>query len=240
MRRQFIFRPVLTATALGAFLFLLALGTWQLKRLEWKRSLITKVETRINQPPAPVDEIMRRARSGEDMEYTPVFADGVFSDEGAARVFGSYEGAPGFFAFSPMEIESGAALYVNRGFVPLNLSESARETAETPPAERLRVTGYFRMSETAKGPSAWLGLNQQSADGYWFVRNPEKMAAGAGAAAVAPYYIDSFANEQGQWPKGGVTRLEFSNRHLEYALTWFGMAAALLGVWLSFSLQKLE
>ena len=232
---------MLSATALGAFVFLLALGTWQLKRLEWKRALISKVEARINDAPAPFSEILARARSGEDMEYTPVFADGVFSDTGAARVFGSYEGAPGFYAFSPMEIEDIAAIYVNRGFVPLNLSDSARETAETPPGERLRITGYFRAGETAKGPSAWLGLNKQSADGYWFVRNPEKMAAGAGAgAAVLPYYIDSFASGPGQWPKGGVTRLEFSNRHLEYALTWFGMAAALLGVWLSFSLQKLE
>ena len=69
------------------------------------------------------------------------------------------------------------------------------------------------------------------------MRDPVGFAKAAGLSTV-PYYIDSFAIEGRDWPKGGTTRLNFTNRHLEYALTWYGLALTLLGVWFAFSLPR--
>ena len=59
-------------------------------------------------------------------------------------------------------------------------------------------------------------------------------------ARVLPFFVDAEAEPAppGGWPRGGVTRLELPNRHLEYALTWYGLAAALVGVFLAFAAAR--
>jgi len=63
------------------------------------------------------------------------------------------------------------------------------------------------------------------------------MAAGS-ARTTFDGYLDMVGETEGQWPKSGVTRLDFSNRHLEYAMTWYGLALTLVGVWFAFSRRK--
>jgi surfeit locus 1 family protein len=62
---------------------------------------------------------------------------------------------------------------------------------------------------------------------YWFWVDPPAMAAATGLSDVAPFYIDVDATPNpGGWPKGGVTRIDLPNDHLQYAITWFALAAA--------------
>ena len=58
--------------------------------------------------------------------------------------------------------------------------------------------------------------------------------------ACTSYVIDAEAEPAapGGWPKGGVTRLELPNRHLEYALTWYGLAGALVAVFIAFAATR--
>jgi len=233
--RRFYFRPVLTGFALAGLALLVALGNWQLHRLEWKRELIAKTEARVGAAPIPFADALRRAEAGEDMEYTPVHISGVFSGHERADVFGAYGGAPGVFVFMLLNAE-GDAVYVNRGFAPQNWHVQGEN--EAPPGAR-PVEGLFRAAERPAPPASWFRPATQSADGLWLVRDPQKFAAAAGID-TPPFYIDSFAVEGLEWPRGGTTRLDFSNRHLEYALTWYALAATLFGVWIVFSLQKPE
>ena len=70
------------------------------------------------------------------------------------------------------------------------------------------------------------------------VRDPEVFAKAANVSTL-PIWIDSAGMENpAAWPKGGTTRLQFNNRHLEYALTWFGLALTMLGVYVAFSLRR--
>ncbi|MEQ1929419.1 MAG: SURF1 family cytochrome oxidase biogenesis protein [Parvularculaceae bacterium] len=218
---------------------LCALGIWQLRRLEWKRDLIAKVVERLAAEPIPFDEAAARADAGEDMEYQPVRLGGAYRHDLAAHVFGTLNGAPGYYAFAPLSAPSRSSgsrrfVYVNRGFVP----QSVRQTGGTDPAGEIIVVGLFREAETPTGLASVLQPKDQLKDNLYFVRDPRVLARQVGIKAPA-YYIDSNGLEHaGDWPKGGTTRVEFSNRHLGYALTWFGLAASLLVVFAAYSLRK--
>jgi surfeit locus 1 family protein len=229
---RFQFRPGVTIAAAFVLAALIALGTWQLQRLHWKQDLIARVEARVSAEPIPFDEAVRRAEAGENMEYAPVAITGRIDPARAADVFGTYDGEAGVYTFVPLS-SADEKVYVNEGFTPQDMAATT-----PPPAEaEEKVTGLFRYAEEPAPPASWFRPAGKSVDGLWFVRDPQAFAAEAGSVSP-PFYIDRFAVEGRDWPKGGTTRLEFSNRHLEYALTWYGLAGALIAVWLAFSLKK--
>lgn len=235
---RFHFRPVLTIVSAIALAVLIALGSWQVRRLEWKRDLIAQVEARVNAEPIAFAEALRRAGAGENMEYMPVSFEGRLDRENFAAVFGSYEGGAGAYIFIPATAPAGETVYVNQGFAPQGVWETLSVSgAADGPAKGVAIFGLFRSAEVPVPPASWFQPQGKSVDGLWFIRDPKAFAAEAGIVAP-PYYIDQFAVEGRAWPKGGTTRLDFNNRHLEYALTWFGLAATLAGVWLAFSLKK--
>jgi surfeit locus 1 family protein len=236
----FRFRPALTAAALAALAILCSLGIWQVQRLQWKNALIAKTHARLADAPIPLAEALARAEAGEDLEYQPVFADGAFRGGLEAHVFGTHDGKPGAFVFAPFDWRGDegrtAAIYVNRGFAPQDFTDPA--TRGGPISGDIRVEGLFRLAEAKRGLEKALSPDDQPADNLYFTRDPARLAAAHGLS-VPPFYIDSFEREsEGAWPKGGLTRVEFANRHLEYALTWFGLAAALIGVYLALSLRR--
>lgn len=237
--RKFVFRPVLSICAALGMAMLIALGSWQVKRLQWKLSLIEKVEQRLGAAPIDFADAVARAEAGEDMEYVPVRLVTKVQDNAgpSAKVFGSYEAVPGYFYFTPLNAGDSQNVYVNFGFVPQTETDIERPGADKNIGASLEVTGLFRSAEKMSPPASWFRPVEQSADGLWFVRDPARFAQNAGVTTV-PFYIDSFEIDGRVWPKGGTTRLNFNNRHLEYALTWFGLAATLMGVWLAFSLPK--
>lgn len=235
-------RPGLLAATMAALAVLIGLGVWQLERLEEKRSLIARTNARLSATAMPFDEAAMRERSGEKMEYQPVFLDGVFAHDLEAHVFGTYDGAAGVYVFTPLDAADPATggrrfVYVNRGFVPQKFRDPATRPEGLVDGD-VRVVGLLRREEHKRGPEKWLKPDDQPEDNLYFEREPKILAARHGIDAPS-LYIDSFGRENdGAWPKGGVTRVEFPNRHLEYALTWFGLAAALLGVFFAFSKKR--
>ncbi|MGE0410058.1 MAG: SURF1 family protein [Amphiplicatus sp.] len=234
---MFHLRPLLTISTLIALAILVSLGVWQLQRREWKLDLIAHAEARLAEAPIPFDNAVERAAAGENMEYAPVSATGVYAHDLAARVFGTLDGEAGFFLFTPLDAPAAAGgrrfVYVNRGFVPERVAGAASE-----PRGEVVVNGLFRRAETPSGLAALFRPDDEPADNLWFARDPLRLAVRHGIE-TAPYYIDSSgAENSGAWPKGGTTRLDFPNRHLEYALTWFGLAAALAGVYAAASFER--
>lgn len=228
--RKFQFRPTLTIFVVLALGILIWLGTWQMHRLEWKTDLITKVESRLDAAPIPFAEAIRRADAGEDMEYTPVKITGEPRSE-TAPVFGSLDAKAGVYFFVPHETAENETVYVNLGFVPQQVEMPTFKSME-----KSEITGLFRRAEVPTPPASWFSHKGKSVDGLWFVRDPVQFSGEAKIETV-PYYIDQLSVPGREWPKGGTTRIEFNNRHLEYALTWYGLALTLVGVWLVFSLQ---
>jgi surfeit locus 1 family protein len=237
----FHFRPVLTLFAALGFAVLIALGVWQLQRREWKLDLIERAEARLAAEPISFDDAVARAAAGEDMEYQPIFVSGVYAHDLEAPVFGTLGGDPGAYIFTPLDAPGSDGgrrfIYVNRGFVPQRLI--ALETrAEGDVKGEATVRGLFRSAEHPASFAKMFRPADQPEQNLWFTRDPERLAARHNIETV-PYYIDSSGAENpAARPKGGTTQLDFFNRHLEYALTWFALAAVLAGVYLAFSLKR--
>lgn len=234
--------PALIAATLAALSVLCSLGVWQLKRLDWKRDLIEGMNARLASAPIAFDDALERAVAGEAMEYQPVYLGGVYAHDLESAVFGTYGGAAGVYIFTPLDAADGRTggrrfVYVNRGFAPQNFRDPL-ERQDGLVAGEVRVEGLFRSAERRRGVEKWVAPKDQPADNLYFTRDPAVLAA-RHAIDVPPFYIDSFGRESaGPWPRGGLTRVDIPNRHFEYALTWFGLAAALLGVFLIYSLKR--
>ena len=226
------------ATMLGVA-FLIGLGTWQMHRLAWKQGLIGSIAERVHAPPVPIAVAEERTAEGGDVEYTRVTAAGELVNDREIHLYALDEnGGPGFHIITPLKLADGSLVLVNRGFVPNDLKDPARRSAGQL-SGAVTVTGLLRHGHHQ-------GMIIQSNDpqrNLWYWRDSDAMAAaaaGPGGSRVHPFIIDQEAAPAppGGWPRGGVTRLTLSNRHLEYALTWYGLAVALVGVFLAFAASR--
>jgi len=237
MRPRFPFLATVTASV--AFLILVGLGTWQLERLRWKEDLIARVQARTAETPVPLPEVPAwEDLDLVDWEYRPVEVRGRFHHALEARVYtllsdphGPLSG-PGYWIMTPLEVSgSSASVFVNRGFVP------AQEAGDVPrPEGEVTVRGLLRAPE---GRNLFTP-DDEPARKIFYARDPAALAAGLGVSSAAPFTIDASETPPGGLPQAGETRLDFPNRHLEYALTWYGLAGALAAVFAAFLSRRLH
>lgn len=244
-RRKSPLRKLVPAAlvVLVAFGILVGLGTWQLERLAWKQDLVAKVEARIHEPAqAAPTEADWPAINFEDHEYRHVAAQGRFRHDLEVQVYALVDagpdgsGGPGYWVVTPLVMADGATILINRGFVPLD-RRSPSSRAEGQVDGLVTVTGLLRMPEDS---SMFTPENEPAKDS-WFSRDPLAIAGAKGMLRTAPFLIDAdAAPNPGGLPVGGLTRIAFPNRHLEYALTWYGLAATLLAVFAAYAWGRLR
>jgi surfeit locus 1 family protein len=228
--------------ALGGLALLSAFGVWQLQRLAWKEALIARVAARALSPAvaAPAEADWPKVTAERD-EYRRVTASGRFLHDREALAYALLSepkekfSGPGYWVLTPVETAGGARLFVNRGFVPLDRKDTATRR-EGQVAEFVTVTGLLRMPEGR----SWFTPADDPARHLWQERDPAAIAKAYGLARAAPFFIDADASPNpGGLPQGGETKLVFPNRHLEYAITWFGLAFALIAVFIAFARKQL-
>ena len=214
-----------------AFITLLALGTWQVQRLQWKEALIATIEARRSAEPLPLAEVEARYRSTGNVDYMPVTASGIFRHGGERHFLATWKGRSGFFVYTPLELADGRFVFVNRGFVPYALKDPSKRPLGQVEGE-VAVTGLARNALPHK-PSSLVPDNDPGKNVFYW-KDRDAMAASAGlraAAEIVPIFIDVDATPNpGGYPVGGVTLIQMPNNHLQYAITWYGLAAALAGV----------
>lgn len=215
----------LVLAALG-FLILLGLGTWQVQRLMWKTELIETIERQMALPPAPLPA---EVADPEDYRYRRVTVEGVFHHDKEIHLFAhSRAGEPGFQIITPLERPDGSYVLVNRGWVP----EALKEPAKRPQGQvsgRVTVTGIGRPSWQPAWLHRWIVPDNRPGTNLWFYGDLGAMAAHLGITEYAPIFIEADATPNpGGWPQGGQTRIEIRNDHLQYALTWYALAVALV------------
>src|SRR5215207_8640654 len=162
--------------ALVALAALLALGIWQLERKAWKEGLIAQIDTRAHGEAVDIAaEAQWPTWRAEDDEFRHVRLTGTFLHDKEVAVYGlmsGQRGSPtqGFYLFTPMRLASGAAVMVNRGFVPADLRDAARRSG-TAPAGEVTVTGLVRAPEVR----GWFMPENQPVGDRWFVRDITEM-----------------------------------------------------------------
>ncbi len=233
-------RPVLSVlTALGV-LVLLTLGTWQVQRLQWKEELIATVETRRVSSPTPLTQLVADPARAVDVEYAPAQIVGQWGQGPSLFVTGTYEGAAGYYTFSPFRLADPLAgegrLLVNRGFVPIDaLPEDYQFDV---PEGLVTLTGLVRTFDAETGLAAQMAPPPDEGKPIFYRRSQTDFTVAVGES-LHPFYLDSLENpEPGAIPLGGTTRIEFSNNHLGYAITWYGLAFGLICVYIAVMRQN--
>lgn len=224
-RGRFIFTA---AAVLAALAILLSLGTWQVERLYWKEGLLADIAERRAAAAVPLADIEALAISGGDIEYRTVTASGRYINNKERHFFATYRGRTGFYIYTPLQLDDGRYLFVNRGFVPYeNKEPEMRKQGQL--TGQQTVIGLARAKLAAK-PS-FIVPDNDLAKNIFYWKDLEVMAASVGLdqAKVMPFFVDADTtpNPKGM-PIGGVTEVDLPNNHLQYALTWYGLATVLV------------
>lgn len=223
------FRPRLgpTLVTVPVVLLCVGLGLWQLQRSEWKRGLIAQREAALA---AAATLPPRSLSDARPLEFHRVVAEGVFlhDKEILLNAIGPAGGA-GFDVLTPLREGGGRIVFVNRGFVPTELRDPARRSAGQP-AGTVRVAGRLRVPPETK--PGWFVPDNAPERNVWFWVDLPAISAAEGLAEVAPFYIDAdAAPNPGGWPRGKAALPALPNDHLQYAITWFSLAAAALVIY---------
>lgn len=225
---------------LAVLAVLLSLGTWQVRRLAWKEQLLAERAERMEAPAIPLAGLIGRMTASmpdepgkllapTDPEFVPVTVRGTYLP-GKEMYFLATDGdgRPGFHVYQPMALGDGRFVIVNRGFV----DEDHRDPKSFRPfiQSETDVTGLAR-STLAEKPGFFLPDNDLKA-GLYFWKDWSAMVrqSGLDPAKTVNVFIDAGKGAEGDIPKGGVTLVDLPNNHLQYAVTWYGLAAALVGV----------
>ncbi len=229
------FRPRLwpSLATLAALALLLGLGTWQVQRLHWKEGLIAERTAQLAAPPA---QLPATADDWRVWDFRKVSVRGTFRHDLEQR-FGAYavDGQFGQHILTPLVRPDGAAILVDRGWVP----------AERAPVETRRqgelsgdalITGIARYRGADR--PGWFTPANQPADRIWYWYDVPALAQTVGLELL-PVVVEADATPNpGGLPIGGQTRIELPNNHLQYAITWYGLALALVAVYIAFCFDK--
>lgn len=225
-----------TLAALLALALLVGLGTWQLQRKAWKEAIIAKIAQRVTAPPVPLTALPQAP--GADLEYTHVVVTGRFHHDKERYLYAPGQGGLTWQVLTPLQFAPGRIVWVNRGAVP-DVHKAPETRAAGQPSGEVRIAGLVREPRRGSFTPA-----NDAAHNIWYWTNIEALTQSAFPAAIAavPFVIeaDAATTPQGGLPKAGVTRLSIPNRHLEYAVTWFGLALTLIGVFAAYARSRLR
>jgi cytochrome oxidase assembly protein ShyY1 len=220
----------------------IGLGLWQLQRRVEKHALIAALDERLAAAPVPLPPSSQWAAltSAKD-EFRRVSFTATYEPRPDAMVYSSGSAiradisGPGTWAFVPAQLPDGETVAVNAGFVPNTMQDRAvqdRATAQLITGKPVMMTGYLRFPEAA----GVLTPNVEHDKRLWFARDHMAMAQALGWNNVAPFYVDlETPVPQNGIPKPGPLQVQLRDEHMQYAITWFTLAAAVViafGVWL--------
>jgi surfeit locus 1 family protein len=222
-----------TAATLLGLIVLVGLGTWQLDRLAWKRDLIALREAQLA---APAEPLPGSAEDWRSWDFRPVVVHGEFRHD-LEQLFGvaAIDGRLGHHVLTPLVRQDGAALLVDRGWVPADRAHPAARR-EGQITGLVQVTGIARYRGGDR--PGWFRPDNQPEQSLWYWYDLPALEAALGLGLV-PVVIEADATSNpGGLPIGGQTRTELPNSHLQYAITWYGLAAGLFVIWISFGLAR--
>lgn len=240
-----------TVMTLVALAVLVSVGNWQMSRKAWKDALVAQIAERVVAAPVELDTVMglltasyAEGGAAQAVEYKRLRVTGRFLHDREQYVYAPHPKlGPGFHVLTPFDVAGADAapiLIVNRGYVAEAVKERAKRPAGLVAAETT-VTGLVRLQSEKGGFTP----DNDPARNLWYWRDIQALGVAmlpAKNRRILPFVLDAEAEpaNPGGWPKGGVTEVKLPNRHLEYALTWYGLAAALIAVYGVYAFGRLR
>lgn len=213
MTRRMIF-PLLLGIVGAAVL--LSLGVWQLQRLAWKEGIIAEIEARIGADPVPLPDSPNPERD----RFLPVTATGTITDEELDVLVSVKQAGPAYRIISAFETEGGRRILLDRGYVPDEAKDDPR-----PPVRGVTVTGNLHWPDEI---DRWTPEPETDRN-IWFARDVPRMAEALDAEPVMIILRDTSEADPAATPLP-IDTAGIPNDHLEYAITWFGLAAVWVGM----------
>ena len=248
-----------TRATIVAFAILVSLGAWQWNRMHWKRGLLDRLEAAAAAAPVALDRAIKAAADTplgfpEALQYRRVQVQGTFDHANEFHVWAPERRGAAWQVVTPLSLAQPVAnptatsgrfthVMVIRGIVP-EARKSPQSRADGQVSDLLAFTGRIRLdAPNSSAPDPNAVKNQ------WYTRDLVRMIAhfagiggsSASETAFAPFFIE-VAERTGPEgaPEPDLAKLTLSNRHFEYALTWWGLAATLIGVYVAFATTRLR
>jgi surfeit locus 1 family protein len=227
--------------ALSMLIVLVGLGLWQLDRKAWKDDLVQTLTRRLAVPSSDLPDAEtwpRLDRTTQEFRHVAFTAEFLHDREALVYTTGSQFRAratgPGYWVFTPARLTDGSLVVVNRGFV----SEGRQEPGSRLPGQvagTVDIVGVMRWPEER-------GLftpADNPARNLWFVRDQHAIAAAKNLGPVAPFFVEQESPAPpGGFPRVGRIQPSLTNNHLQYAMTWFGLAAVIIVVFALWSRSR--
>ncbi|MBT5187303.1 MAG: SURF1 family protein [Kordiimonadaceae bacterium] len=228
------FKPRLwpTLATIPMLICLLQLGFWQVERLDWKLSLLDKIDARAKGTPVSLPQ---DANDMDELEYLRVQVSGSFDNDHEVTMYSvGPNGEPGYDLYTPMILANDQQVIVNRGWVPETLKE-----VNTRP--QTQISGDVTITALLRKPwgKLWYGPENEPENNMWFYGDLEGMSDTMNLANTFPMFLSAEKkNTDNRFPIAGRTEFNIVNNHLDYALTWFGLAIVLVGIYLIAHINK--
>jgi surfeit locus 1 family protein len=228
------FRPRLwpSLAALAALIVLMSLGTWQVERLRWKEALIAERTAQLAAPAA----LLPAQDDWPAWNFRRVEVPGTFRHD-LEQLFGAstHDGQLGHHVLTPLLRADGSALLVDRGWVPADQAHpAARRDGQVEGPITITGIARYRGDDTAN----WFTPANQPEQAMWFSYDLPALEQALGLALLPVVVEADDRPNPGGLPIGGRTRIALTNNHLQYAITWYGLALTLVAVYVSFSLRR--
>ena len=231
-QNRLVFEPRLwpTLVAVPALAILVGLGIWQLQRLTWKEALIETLEERTAAAPVPLPQILQDVDL-ETLEFRRVRVEGTWLPTVPLALLNrTFNSQVGVHQIAALQRTIGPPLLVDRGWVPAGTVA----TALSP--DVVAVEGFVRRF---REPGYFVPDNEPARD-LWYAMNADEMAAAMGMAEVAPVYLSVAPADTEALPRANLPSVNLRNDHLQYAITWFGIAAGLVVVFVVFHTRRVD
>jgi surfeit locus 1 family protein len=229
---------------------LIGLGNWQWHRKIWKEGLISRIETRRTAASTSYPAVLSEYIRSGDVEYTHMRVTGTFDYSRERHLYDPTTEAQGWDIYTPLIPTGGLPpILVNRGWVPDILKDPAKRAEGQVPGP-LTVTGLVRLPPQ----KTWFSPDNDYTANRWYWRDLTGMQWGPQGPptplqfnvekdqAYAPFSLDADAvpANPGGWPRGGTTEINLPNNHLQYVVTWYGLALTLIAVFTVYARQRLS